>query len=145
MRLPRFSIVYAQVLALEVLVLGGSWSLWSRTYASAAGMVAPPIARKVVVHGVTFDRDGVSISADAEPLLREAAETLSDDEPTTLVVSGERGNPIAPDALSRLADAVRDYLVEHGVEASSVHVSGAVNTCGLASEPTHPCVMLDIG
>ena len=145
MKLPRFGLVYAQVIALEALVIAGSWSLWSRTYASAAPTVPPPMARKVVVHGITLDADRTSVSAEALPLLRETVETLSDAQPTTLVVTGGSQIPTGSDEMRRLADVVRNFLIEHGVVASRVHIAPANDTCRLAVQPTRSCVTFDIG
>jgi hypothetical protein len=145
MKLPRFGLVYAQVIALQALLLAGSWSLWSRTYASAAPLAPQPIARKVIVHGVTFAADGVSIAAEALPLLHETAEATSEDAPITLVVTGDSRVPTGSDDVSRLANAVRDFLIEHGVVASRVHLSPADSACRLAVGPSRPCVAFDVG
>jgi len=145
MKLPRFSVVYVQVIALQALVLAGASSLWSRTHATAAPLAPQPMARKVVVHGVTLDANGASISAEALPLLRETVETLSSDAATTLVVAGDSDVPTGSDTTPRLADIVRDFLIEHGVVASRLHMAPADETCRLAVGPARSCVTFDIG
>lgn len=145
MKLPRFGFVYVQVIALQALVLAGSLSLWSRTHATTAPPAPQPMARKVVVHGVTLDASGASISAEALPLLHETVATLSTDEATTLVVAGDSHVQTGPDTARRLADIVRDFLIEHGVVASRLHVFPADDTCKLAVGPARPCVTFDIG
>jgi OOP family OmpA-OmpF porin len=96
---------------------------------------APPPAKKeefkkvLTLKGVNFQTNSDKLTPASLPLLDEAAKTLNKDFPeANVVVAGhtdDRGNPEHNKALSQhRADAVRKYLIEHGVKADRLTAEG---------------------
>lgn len=93
-----------------------------------------PPQREEVLDVVFFDRNSAEIRADRGPL--DACARLAIEEHTRLAVVGHAsGDENQPRGLSlRRAQAVRDYLVKHGVPASQIHIlaAGAAKPGGTA-------------
>lgn len=100
----------------------------------------PPMKKKIVLRSVHFDFNKSNIRKDAEPILDEAAQMLKD-EGTVAVICEGHTDSIGSDAynmrLSRQrADAVRSYLVSHGVPASRIRTEGLGESKPVASNDT---------
>lgn len=101
---------------------------------------APPVKQKIVLRGVHFDFDKANIRADARPILDEAVHTLKIESGITVAVEGHtdsRGSDAYNDKLSkRRAQAVADYLAEHGIALSRLSVAGFGESHPVASNDT---------
>jgi len=101
---------------------------------------AAPVKRKIVLRGVHFDFDKANIRADARPILDEAAQTLTSESTITVAVEGHtdsRGSDAYNDGLSkRRAQAVADYLAEHGIARTRMSVEGFGESRPVASNDT---------
>ena len=84
--------------------------------------------RKIVLRGVHFDFDKYNIRPDAEPILDEAIEILTEEGGIAVICEGHTngiGTAEYNMGLSlRRAQAVRDYLVQGGIEAQRIEVEG---------------------
>jgi outer membrane protein OmpA-like peptidoglycan-associated protein len=100
----------------------------------------PPVKKKIVLRSVHFDFDKSNIRADAVPVLDEAAKILKEEGTVAIVVAGHtdsRGSEAYNMKLSqRRADAVRGYLVDHGVAASRITTKGYGESEPVASNDT---------
>ena len=107
---------------------------------AAAPPPAPVEKKRIVLRGVNFDFDKANIRADAEPILDTAAATLKEDSSIAVSVEGHtdsRGTDAYNERLSvRRANAVRDYLVRHGIDASRLSVRGFGESQPVASNDT---------
>jgi outer membrane protein OmpA-like peptidoglycan-associated protein len=101
---------------------------------------APAPKRRIVLRGVHFDFDKTEIRSDAAPILDTAAQTLQEESEITVSVEGHTdavGGEEYNQGLSvRRAKAVRDYLVEKGVDASRMSVEGFGESRPVASNDT---------
>ena len=100
----------------------------------------PPVKKKIVLRSVHFDFNKSNIRPDAVPVLDEAAKILKDDPTVPVVVAGHTDS-IGSDAYNmklsqRRADAVKDYLVSHGVDASRIRAEGFGKGQPVASNDT---------
>jgi outer membrane protein OmpA-like peptidoglycan-associated protein len=100
----------------------------------------PPVQKKIVLRGVNFDFDKSSIRADARPVLDEAINILKSQGSVAIIAEGHTdstGSDAYNQALSvRRANAVRDYLVAGGIEASRISTEGFGETQPVASNST---------
>lgn len=101
----------------------------------------PPAPKKIVLRGVNFDFDKSNIRADAAPVLDEAALILKENPSVRVSVEGHTdaiGTNAYNQALSlRRANAVKAYLVKHGVGADRLQVSGFGESMPVASNDTN--------
>ncbi len=94
--------------------------------AVAAPSPAPTVVKKIVLHGVDFDKNGPRLQSDAVAVLDEVVQRLSNEhgmivivpQPAAGTVSATFGRILG----SRRAKAVRRYLVDHGIAASRIRV-----------------------
>jgi outer membrane protein OmpA-like peptidoglycan-associated protein len=89
---------------------------------------APPMQKKIVLRGVNFDFDKATIRADARPVLDEAINILREQGSVAVIAEGHTdstGSDAYNQGLSeRRAKAVRDYLVEGGIDATRIETVG---------------------
>lgn len=84
-----------------------------------------PVRKKIVLRNVYFDFDLTTIRPDAVPILNETVEVLKrENGPFTLILEGHtdsRGTDSYNDDLAkRRSEAVKKYLIEHGVAADKI-------------------------
>ncbi|MBP1687558.1 MAG: porin [Deltaproteobacteria bacterium] len=101
---------------------------------------APPAKQKIVLRSVHFDFDKATIRRDAVPVLNEAAETLKAEGGIAVIVEGHTDS-VGTDAYNqklsrRRADAVRQYLVKHGIPANRITAEGFGESRPVASNDT---------
>ena len=100
----------------------------------------PAVKKKIVLRGVNFDFNKYNIRPDAVPILDEAAKTLQEYGDIRVEVDGYT-DAIGSDAYNeklslRRANAVKEYLVQHGVAASRLTVKGFGKSNPVASNAT---------
>ena len=100
----------------------------------------PPTKEKIVLRAVHFDFDKANIRPDARPILDEAARILKQRGDIHVVVAGHTDS-VGSDAynmkLSKSrADAVKHYLVDHGIAASRMTGEGFGEREPVASNAT---------
>ena len=109
--------------------------------AEAPPPAPPPVMKKkIVLRSVHFDFDKAAIRADAKPILDEAASTLKDEGDVSVVVAGHTDS-IGTDQYNlklskRRAEAVKQYLVGQGINASRLTVEGFGESQPVASNDT---------
>jgi len=100
----------------------------------------PPAKKKIVLRSVHFDFDKSTIRSDAVPVLNEAAETLKAEGGIAVIVDGHTdsvGSDTYNQKLShRRAEAVRQYLVKHGIPANRITTEGFGESRPVASNDT---------
>ncbi|HVO24835.1 MAG TPA: OmpA family protein [Candidatus Margulisiibacteriota bacterium] len=101
---------------------------------------APPVKKKIVLRSVHFDFNKATIRQDAIPVLNEAVNVLKE-EGTVGVICAGHTDSVGSDAYNmklsrRRADAVRDYLVKHGIPANRIRVEGFGERKPVASNAT---------
>jgi outer membrane protein OmpA-like peptidoglycan-associated protein len=100
----------------------------------------PPAKEKIVLRGVHFDFNKATIRAEDMPILDQAAETLKEHGAITVTVEGHTdsiGSEEYNQKLSvRRASAVRDYLAQHGIDATRMTVVGKGESDPVASNDT---------
>ena len=93
-------------------------------------------ACKVPVYGVNFDFDKATLRADAEPVLQQVLGVFRSDAALKAEVGGHTDNVGKPDYNQKLsagrADAVRQWLVGHGVATDRVTARGYGDTAPVA-------------
>jgi OOP family OmpA-OmpF porin len=101
---------------------------------------APPVRRKIVLRGVNFDFDKATIRPDAAATLAEAAQILHEQPGVEVWVDGHTdaiGSDTYNHGLSeRRAQAVVNYLAQHGVGAGRLHARGFGESRPVASNET---------
>jgi len=107
---------------------------------AAAPPPPPPVKKKIVLRSVHFDFNKYNIRADAVPVLDEAAKILKEEGTVAVIVEGHTDS-VGSDAYNmklskRRADAVRSYLVDHGVSASRISTEGYGKRRPVASNDT---------
>jgi outer membrane protein OmpA-like peptidoglycan-associated protein len=100
----------------------------------------PPVKKKIVLRSVHFDFDKSTIRPDAVPVLNEAVEILKAEGGVAVIVAGYTDS-VGTDAYNqklslRRADAVRKYLVEHGIPANRITTEGFGESHPVASNDT---------
>lgn len=100
----------------------------------------PPAKKKIVLRSVHFDFDKAVIRADAKPVLDEAVQILKEEGGVAVIVAGHTDS-IGTEAYNlklseRRANAVRDYLIEHGIAASRITAEGLGESQPVASNDT---------
>jgi OOP family OmpA-OmpF porin len=99
-----------------------------------------PVKEKIVLRGVNFDFDQAEIRGDAAVILDEAVEILKRNPDRQIVVEGHTdwtGPEEYNQSLSESrAEAVKDYMVENGVEAERLSVVGYGETQPVAPNDT---------
>lgn len=103
--------------------------------------VAPaPIKKKIVLRGVNFDFNKSNIRDDAKPILDEAASTLKEVADVNVSVEGHTdgvgGLEYNQKLSERRANAVADYLGEHGISKSRLSTIGYGKTRPVATNDT---------
>jgi outer membrane protein OmpA-like peptidoglycan-associated protein len=100
----------------------------------------PPEPEHLVLEGVLFESGSATLTADSGPRLDRVAEYMIHHPDVRVRIAGHTdnvGNPARNRTLSQQrADAVRAYLVEHGVEASRLEAVGLGDTEPVASNDT---------
>jgi OOP family OmpA-OmpF porin len=100
----------------------------------------PPVRRKIVLRGVNFDFDKATVRSDAADTLAEAAQILREQASIEVWVDGHTdalGTDTYNQRLSeRRAQAVVDYLMQHGVGAARLHARGFGESRPVASNDT---------
>jgi OOP family OmpA-OmpF porin len=95
-----------------------------------------------VIEGIFFDVDQATIRSTAAPKLDAAIETLKKHPSLKIEISGHtdsKGNDAYNVDLSqRRADAVKQYMVERGIDASRIETRGAGENEPIASNATRP-------
>ncbi len=87
-----------------------------------------PVAKKLILRGVTFDFDRAGIRPAARPVLDEAIATLKEQPQIVVLVNGHTDS-IGSEAYNlklseRRAQAVADYLVKGGIDRARLTVKG---------------------
>jgi outer membrane protein OmpA-like peptidoglycan-associated protein len=89
---------------------------------------AEPEPRRFVLDGVLFETASATIQAESFPRLDRVVEYLTHRPSARIRISGHTdnvGNPHANQALSEArAEAVREYMISHGVDADRVEAVG---------------------
>jgi len=105
-----------------------------------AGEPAPRMAEKIVLRGVNFDFDKSNIRPDAAVILDEAVRLLGTGGGSAVSIEGHTdwiGTDAYNQGLSeRRANAVMNYLVDHGVAASRLSTTGYGESRPIASNQT---------
>jgi outer membrane protein OmpA-like peptidoglycan-associated protein len=101
---------------------------------------APVVKKKIVLRSVHFDFNKSIIRSDAVAVLNEAAETLKAEGGIAVIVEGHTDS-VGSDAYNqklsqRRADAVRQYLVKHGIPANRITAEGFGESRPVASNDT---------
>lgn len=101
---------------------------------------APPVKKKIVLRSVHFDFNKSNIRPDAVPVLNEAVNVLKDEGTVAVIVAGHTDS-IGTDAYNmklsgRRANAVRDYLIKHGIPAKRIRVEAFGESKPVASNDT---------
>jgi OOP family OmpA-OmpF porin len=102
----------------------------------------PPVTarRKIILRNVYFDFDKSNIRPDARPVLDEGISLLKEDEQVVIVCAGYTdsiGTVEYNKKLSlRRANAVKGYLVAHGVAAKRITVQGFGESNPVATNAT---------
>jgi len=92
--------------------------------------VVPPVVakKKIILRNVNFDFDKSNVRPDAEPILDEAVRLLKEEGEVTIICQGYTdsiGSASYNQGLSiRRANAVKQYLVNHGIPANRITVQG---------------------
>ena len=99
-----------------------------------------PVQRKIVLRNVLFDFDRYNIRPDSAPVLDEAVELLKGGGTINIVAEGHTDS-IGTEAYNlklsqRRADAVRTYLVDHGISADRIRTEGFGESRPVASNDT---------
>lgn len=93
-----------------------------------------------VLEGVLFESGRATIQAESYPRLDRLVEYLSHHSGTRIRIAGHTdnvGNPRVNEALSeQRAQAVRDYLIEHGIESTRIEAVGYGDQQPIASNDT---------
>jgi OOP family OmpA-OmpF porin len=101
---------------------------------------APPVREKIVLRGVNFDFDKYNIRPDAAVILDEAVSVLGAGSGPSVSIEGHTdwtGTDAYNQGLSeRRANSVRNYLVDHGVDASRLSTVGYGESRPIASNAT---------
>ncbi|MCX8072889.1 MAG: OmpA family protein [Candidatus Binatia bacterium] len=100
----------------------------------------PPAKKKIVLRGVNFDFDKATIRPDAARILDEAVATLKAEPDVDVLIVGHTDS-VGSEAYNlrlsqRRAQAVRDYLVKHGIAPARLRVKGMGEAQPVASNET---------
>lgn len=99
-----------------------------------------PEPERLVLEGILFDRASATLRPESGPRLDRVVEYMEHRPRTRLRISGHTdsvGDPAVNMRLSeQRAQSVRDYLVEHGVDASRIEAVGYGDTRPVASNDT---------
>ena len=100
----------------------------------------PPVHKKIVLRAVHFDFDKSTIRSDAAPVLDEAVQILKEEGGVAVIAEGHT------DAIGtvgynlklslRRAEAVRNYLIAHGIDASRIRTEGFGKSQPVATNDT---------
>ena len=100
----------------------------------------PPVKKKIVLRSVHFDLNKSNIRSDAVPVLNEAVNVLKDEGTVAVIVAGHTDSigsvPYNMKLSQRRADAVRDYLIKHGIPAKRIRVEAFGKSKPVASNDT---------
>jgi len=102
----------------------------------------PPAAPAWILHGVNFKFDSDELTPESKQILDSVANTLREHPQQALEVGGhasaEGTGPYNQDLSARRARAVRDYLVDQGVDPELLSFRGYGESRPLASNITEP-------
>jgi outer membrane protein OmpA-like peptidoglycan-associated protein len=100
----------------------------------------PPVKKKIVLRSVHFDFDKSNIRRDAVPVLDEAVRIVKEEGIMAVIAEGytdSKGTEAYNLKLSRRrAEAVRKYLVDHGIPPSHIKIEGFGESNPVASNST---------
>jgi len=107
---------------------------------AAAPPPPPPVKKKIVLRSVHFDFDKSNIRADAVPVLDEAVDVLKAQGGVAVIVEGHTDS-VGTDGYNlklsrRRADAVKQYLVKHGIPSTRITTEGFGKSRPVASNDT---------
>ena len=108
--------------------------------APAAAPEPPPPPAKLVLEGVNFDNDSAKLRYDADEILDKAAATLKEWGDVKVEVAGytdsNNSDAYNLELSNRRANAVRDYLISKGIDASRLTAKGYGETNPIADNDT---------
>src|SRR5262249_37194042 len=100
----------------------------------------PPVKKKIVLRAVNFDFDKYNIRPDAAPILDEAVRELKQSGDVRILAAGYTDSigsvPYNLKLSMRRAEAVKRYLVDHGIAANRITVEGFGKSNPVASNDT---------
>jgi outer membrane protein OmpA-like peptidoglycan-associated protein len=100
----------------------------------------PPVRRKIVLRGVHFDFDKATIRRDAVPVLDETVQTLKEEGTIAVIAEGHTDSDGTEaynlDLSYRRAQAVGEYLVDHGIAPKRIRTEGFGESRPVASNDT---------
>lgn len=101
---------------------------------------AEPEPERLVLEGILFESGSATLEAESGPRLDRVVEYMTHRPSVRLRIAGHTdnvGNPARNQALSaERAEAVRDYLVAHGIDAGRLEAVGFGDTQPVASNDT---------
>jgi outer membrane protein OmpA-like peptidoglycan-associated protein len=122
---------------------GRGYGGWRQRYpaASAPPPSAPaPAACTLEIHGINFDFDQSNIRKDSEPVLHQVLALFTNDPHYSVEISGhtdsEGTGPYNMKLSARRAEAVKAWLVAHGVAALRMTIAGYGDTRPLMPNTT---------
>lgn len=101
---------------------------------------AEPEPEHLVLEGILFESGSATLEAESGPRLDRVVEYMTHRPTVRLIIGGHTDNVGDPARNQRLsqerADAVRDYLVAHGIDAGRLESVGFGDTMPVASNDT---------
>jgi formylglycine-generating enzyme required for sulfatase activity len=92
------------------------------------------------VYGIYFDSGSSKIKAESNPVIRNVASYLNEDQLVKVVIIGHTDNTGKPDLNLKLsearAQAIKEALVEHGIDADRMQIRGMGDTEPIADNKT---------
>jgi len=105
-----------------------------------APVMIPEAKKPVVLKGVSFASGSATLTPDSYAVLRQVAESLKDNPDVRVEIGGHTdstGAAATNDTLSQArAEAVRDYLMGHGLDAAQLTARGYGSTRPIADNAT---------
>jgi len=131
--------VYLSFIAMEATVLA--------VETTPPPVSSPPVEEELSLKDVLFDPNKYDIRPDAEPLLRENAETLKEFPDTALIIEGYTDTRGGDEYNLRLAlargSAVKAYLVRLGIDPKRIEVVAEGATSKFSSGSTEKALQLN--
>jgi len=100
-----------------------------------------PVTKQILLRSVMFDFDHTTIRPDSEPVLDEAIRVINEQQGNFSVILGGHTDDIGTQSYNRelsqrRADAVREYMINHGVPAEKLRAVGYGETKPVADNST---------